>query len=74
MENTNYIALFNLIKQISPDWIAVVISLVALFFSVKQFWYEKERNRKEATIHAFDQLEESTAILYLMSLSKKDKE
>lgn len=54
------------------DWMAVVISIVALIFSMKQFYYERSRNRKEATIHAFDQLESNESIKFLFSCSKGD--
>lgn len=52
------------------DIIAIVISFIALVFSLIQFFVEKDRNRKEATIHAFDSLEENDNILFLFSLSK----
>lgn len=52
------------------DWIAVIISISALIFSIMQFVFERNRNRKEATIHAFDKLEENDSIIYLFSLSK----
>lgn len=54
------------------DWAAVAISILAFFFSLKQFYYEKNRNRKEATIHAFDQLESNESIKYLFSCSQRD--
>ena len=38
---------------------AIIISFAALVFSLCQFFSERKRNRKEATIHAFDQLEEA---------------
>jgi len=53
------------------NWIPMVISFGALIFSIMQFFCERTRNRKEATIHAFDALESNEAILYLFSLSKK---
>lgn len=63
------------------DWLAVIIAIAALVFSILQFFCERNRNRKEATIHAFDQLEGSPFILTLFSVSKstidnyvKDKE
>lgn len=43
------------------DWIelfALVTAIAAFVLSWKQYAYEKDRNRKEATIHAFDKLEE----------------
>ena len=39
--------------------VSLIISSLAFFFSVWQFCYEKKRNRSEATIHAFDDLEEN---------------
>ena len=54
------------------DIIAIFISFIALVFSLIQFFIEKDRNRKEATIHAFDRLEESENILFLFSLSKNE--
>ena len=54
------------------DIIAIVISFIALVFSLIQFFVEKDRNREEATIHAFDSLEESENILFLFSLSKNE--
>ena len=53
----------------AADIIAIVISFIALVFSLIQFFVEKDRNRKEATIHAFDNLEENDNILFLFSLS-----
>lgn len=52
------------------DIIAVIISFVAVLFSLLQFFIEKNRNRKEATIHAFDKLEENENVVKLFSLSK----
>ena len=40
------------------DAVSIGIAFAALVFSVRQYYYEKNRNRKEATIHAFDKLEE----------------
>lgn len=54
------------------DWAAVAISIFALIFSMKQFYFERNRNRKEATIHAFDQLESNESIEYLFSCSQRD--
>lgn len=62
------------LRETLADWTAVVISISALIFSMKQFYYERNRNRKEATIHAFDQLESSNSIKYLFSCSQKDIE
>jgi hypothetical protein len=39
--------------------VAIIISLSAFIFSVCQFFSERNRNRREATIHAFDELQES---------------
>lgn len=44
---------------INYDILALTISVIAFAFSVLQFFYERNRNRKEATIHAFDVLEET---------------
>ena len=52
------------------DWLAVIIAIAALVFSILQFFCERNRNRKEATIHAFDQLESSPFISKLFSVSK----
>ena len=60
-----------LLKNLS-DWLAVLISIGAFVFSIMQFACERRRNRKEATIHAFDALEESESFIYLFSLTKKD--
>lgn len=40
------------------DIIAVIISVVSLVVSILQFYFERNRNRCEATIHAFDKLQE----------------
>lgn len=37
---------------------AIIISILALIFSLWQFISERKRSRQEATIHAFDKLEE----------------
>ncbi|MBR5489959.1 MAG: hypothetical protein IKV79_01675 [Oscillospiraceae bacterium] len=52
------------------DIIAIVISFIAFIFSLIQFFIERNRTRKEATIHAFDKLEESKNFIFLLSLSK----
>ena len=39
------------------DVIAIIISIIALIFSCLQFFSEKERSRKEATINALIQLQ-----------------
>ena len=52
--------------------IAILISLGALLFSLIQFFVEKDRNRKEATIHALDNLEQNKEFLFLLSLSKNE--
>lgn len=49
---------------------AIIISFIALAFSVGQFYSERKRNRQEATIHAFDELETDESVLYLFSLSR----
>lgn len=41
------------------DGLAIVISFTALLFSLIQFFSTQKRNRQEATIHAFDELEET---------------
>lgn len=56
------------------DYMALIISFIALAFSVGQFCSERKRNRREATIHAFDKLEESQSVLYLFKLSKSEIE
>lgn len=68
----NYEEILAFIGENLVDWTAVVISIFALIFSIKQFYYEKSRNRKEATIHAFDQLESNESIEYLFSCSQND--
>lgn len=64
--------IFAWLTENLSDLIAIVISIAALIFSVKQFFYEKDRNRKEATIHAFDQIEGNSSVSLLFSLSKPD--
>ena len=41
------------------DIAALIISFSALIFSLCQFFSERKRNRQEATIRAFDELEET---------------
>lgn len=53
------------------DIITITISLVALVFSTLQFFFEKSRMRKEATINAFNQLEENENIKKLFSSTKE---
>ena len=53
------------------DWLPILISFVALAFSMMQFICERKRNRREATIHAFDALEGNTCIQYLFLLSAR---
>ena len=54
------------------DFLAIVLSAIAFLFSVLQFLAERKRCRKEATIHAFDQLETSEDILFLLKQKKED--
>lgn len=54
------------------DFLPIVLSALAFFFSVWQFFTERSRCRKEATIHAFDQLETSEDILFLFKQKKED--
>lgn len=54
------------------DVLAILLSLAAFVLSICQFCVERNRNRKEATIHAFDKLEESEAILFLFKATKKE--
>lgn len=51
------------------DCVSIVISFLALWFSLRQYYCERNRNRKEATIHAFDTLEGSDAVIFLFSCS-----
>ena len=39
------------------DIVTILISLLAFGFSIAQFLCERNRNRREATIHAFDELQ-----------------
>ena len=41
-----------------PEYFSLVLSILAFVFSLWSFFVERKRNRSEATIHAFDQLEE----------------
>lgn len=52
------------------DWLSIFISFGAFVFSLAQFFCERSRNRKEATIHAFDQLEANDSVIKLFSLPK----
>lgn len=45
--------------RIDDHTLDLALSVVAFAFSVLQFPCERSRNRKEATIHAFDELEET---------------
>lgn len=54
------------------DGLAIIISIAALFFSILQFSCERARNRKEATIHAFDALEDNDLIIHLFALTKQN--
>ena len=38
--------------------IAIILSMLSIVFSIYQFVSETKRSRKEATIHAFDKLED----------------
>lgn len=40
------------------EYFSLVLSILAFVFSLWSFLVERKRNRREATIHAFDQLEE----------------
>ena len=53
-------------------WLPIGISFIALLLSGWQFFCERMRCRKEATIHAFDQLETSTDVLFLFKQNKED--
>lgn len=52
------------------DIISLIFSGAAFFFSLWQFRIETERNRKEATIHAFDALNENSDVLFLFKADK----
>lgn len=52
------------------DIIALLVSGAALIFSLLQFIVERSRSRKEATIHAFDDLEDNDGVAYLFSVSR----
>lgn len=41
------------------DIIALLLSAVAAGFSIWSFFVERKRNRREATIHAFEELEKT---------------
>ena len=64
--------IISIVQEGFSDWVAIVVSVAALLFSIKQFCYERNRNRKEATIHAFDQLESNKSIKFLFSCSQSD--
>lgn len=64
--------LIQLFVENLPEMVAIVISLFALAFSVWQFYSERKRNRKEATIHAFDELGNTESVLYLFNLSQNE--
>lgn len=53
------------------DIISLFFAAAAFFFSLWQFSAETKRNRKEATIHAFDALEENPAVLFLFKVEKQ---
>lgn len=40
------------------EYFSLILSILAFVFSLWSFFVERKRNRNEATIHAFDQLEE----------------
>lgn len=42
----------------TPEYFSLVLSILAFVFSLWSFFVERKRTRSEATIHAFDQLEE----------------
>lgn len=53
-------AFISFIKEIiSIEGFALVFSGIAILISLAQFFSERNRSRKEATIHAFDELEEN---------------
>ena len=54
------------------DIVTIFLSVGALVFSIMQFCFERRRTRKEATIHAFDQLEENPSVNILFAMSKKE--
>lgn len=54
------------------DLLAVVLSFAAFILSICQFCVERNRNRREATIHAFDKLEESNEIMFLFEVTKQE--
>ncbi len=58
----------------SFDYLTIIISVFALTFSVWQFFCERIRARKEATIHSFDELEADESVIYLLRLSKREIE
>ncbi len=45
--------------ELALSILSLVIALAAFFFSVWQFFAERTRRRREATIHALDELEEA---------------
>jgi len=53
-------AFISFLKEIiSIEGFALVFSGIAIIISLAQFFSERNRSRKEATIHAFDELEEN---------------
>lgn len=54
------------------DLLAIILSVIAFLFSVWQFFIERNRCRKEATIHAFDVLEDTEAVIYVLALKEND--
>lgn len=57
-----------------PDILATSIAALALVVSVVQYHREGNRTRKEATIHAFDKLEEEKSIIFLFGCDKANIE
>lgn len=45
--------------ELALSILSLLIALAAFFFSVWQFFAERTRSRREATIRAFDELEEA---------------
>ena len=54
------------------DILTFFVAVAALILSIRQFSYEKSRTRKEATIHAFDQLSTNQSVVVLFELCKTD--
>ena len=58
------------IANFLPDILATGIAALALVVSIVQYHREGNRTRKEATIHAFDKLEEEKSIIFLFGCTK----